>query len=539
MKSEMHAETRLQKILASLYAHAAENNAEQLAENAIRHLNHPETPLRQDLDVRLVKGGTYKIKGYYLEDNELMDIRGASKIITEVHEHIVPEFLRNRVGFDCVLYNGGGNLLALVPADTDPSLGIAMEQEAQKRLVTAQTAYYVSECIPLSSLLGKQYNEQLRTLELALTARKKTKILFQTEPKSAMLHQVIADGIRIEAETLPDATQYCDACRKRLAYYEWNGQIVCGGCLHKILAGRSAKGRYVEAYRAFLQKNGAGDLADQVCHVHKLEDIDADDVAVVYADGNNMGGIIQKFTKLTEMMDFSDFVRETIPEIVYGAMYQQKIVRFEIVAMGGDDIFLLVPGKDAVAFAANLVERYNNAFAQKFPDPDAKSTLSAGICIAKPDTPVKIMLEAAEDQLSAAKDLVKKEHCTGSLSFQVLTTYENAVEGKQISTLLPYSLDVAKEILQYVSKLKQNKRLDPSRLYNISEAFHQADLEIEASMFLDYTNCKDKKKAVLPPEKLGGYVYKDGYYHKDGKTYFIWDDLIDLMQFSREENDQI
>ena len=537
MKSAISAETRLQKILTSLYAHAAKNDAEQLAENAICHLNHPETPLHQDLEIRLVKGGTYKIKGYYLEDNDLMNIRGASKIITEVQEHIVPEFLRNSVGFDCVLYNGGGNLLALVPADTDPSLGIAMEQEAQKRLVTAQTAYYVSERISLSSLLGKQYSEQLRTLELALTARKKTKILFQAKPKSEMLHQELSDGIRIEAETLPDAEQYCDACKKRLAFYTLNGQIVCGGCLHKILAGRSAKGRYVEAYQTFLRKNGADVLADQVCFAHKLEDIDAEDVAVVYADGNNMGGMIQKLKKLTEMMDFSDFVRETIPRIVYGAMCEQKIVRFEIVAMGGDDIFLLVPGKDAVAFAVNLIERYNEAFAQKFPNP--KSTLSAGICIAKSDTPIKIMLEAAEDQLSDAKDLVKQEHCSGSLSFQVLTTYENAVEGKQISTLRPYSLDAAKEILKYVSKLKRNKCLDSSRLYNISEAFHQADLEIEASMFLDYINCKDKEKAVLPPETLDRYVYQDGYYHKDGKTYFIWDDLIDLMQFSREENDPI
>lgn len=537
-----NASNRLQRILEELYARSGKEHAEALAENAIHYMDAAgnSAALQEELEVCLIKGGTYKIKGYYLEDNELMDIRGASQIITEVQERIVPDYLRDCVGFDCVLYNGGGNLLALVPKDTDPEIGRKMEQEAQRRLVTAQTAYHISMPCKLSSLLGADYKRQLSELEQELTARKKAKFLFQPVPVSDMLGQQLLDA-EIQADAvLEKPEKYCEACRKRLASYRLKQKLLCGGCLHKVLVGKTAKETYIEKYRDYLnedkedkkQKQELAHLAHKVTAVSSLEKL-GDDIAVIYADGNNMGGIIQDFTKLTEMMDFSDFVRETMPKIVYGAMGDTKITRAEIVAMGGDDIFLLVPGQNAVDFAANLIQRYNDAFGEKFPK--ANSTLSAGICIAKHDTPVKVMLESAEEKLSDAKDLVKKEKCAGSLSFQILTTYENYREGEQIGTLLPYSLEAAKEILSYVKKLKENGNATASQLYNLSEAFHQADLEEEASMFLAYTNSKaQENKRILPPQKLGNFVYQDGYYRKDGRSYFIWDDLIDLMQYSKQ-----
>ena len=538
-KTAENASDRLQRILEELYVQSGKEHAEALAKNAIHYMDAAGNgaALQEELEVCLIKGGTYKIKGYYLEDNELMDIRGASQIITEVQERIVPDYLRDCVGFDCVLYNGGGNLLALVPKDTDPEIGRKMEQEAQRHLVTAQTAYHISKPCKLSSLLGVDYKRQLSELEQELTARKKAKFLFQPVPVSDMLGQQLLDA-EIQADAvLEKPEKYCEACRKRLASYRLEQKLLCGGCLHKVLVGKTAKETYIEKYRDYLNedkedKKQKQELAHKVTAVSSLEKL-GDDIAVIYADGNNMGGIIQNFTKLTEMMDFSDFVRKTMPEIVYGAMGDTKITRAEIVAMGGDDIFLLVPGQNAVDFAANLIQRYNDAFGKKFPK--ANSTLSAGICIAKHDTPVKVMLESAEEKLSDAKDLVKKEKCAGSLSFQILTTYENYREGEQIGTLLPYSLEAAKEILSYVKELKKNGNATASQLYNLSEAFHQADLEEEASMFLAYTNSKaQENKRILPPQKLGDFVYQDGYYRKDGRSYFIWDDLIDLMQYSNE-----
>ena len=125
----MQSDHKLKQLLENLYACAGIQNAAQCAAQAMDYLNHPDGTLQQDLSVRALKGGTYKIKGYYMEDNDLTDIRGASTLISEVQDTILPQVLRKLIGFDCILYNGGGNLLALVSGNTDPDIAVQLEQE--------------------------------------------------------------------------------------------------------------------------------------------------------------------------------------------------------------------------------------------------------------------------------------------------------------------------------------------------------------------------------------------------------------------------
>ena len=150
----MQSDHKLKLLLEKLYACAGIPNAAQCAAQAMDYLNHPDGTLQQDLSVRALKGGTYKIKGYYMEDNDLTDIRGASTLISEVQNTILPQRLCEMIGFDCILYNGGGNLLALVSGNTDPEIVVQLEQEADAYLVTANSAYYLSEPFLLSEYLG-------------------------------------------------------------------------------------------------------------------------------------------------------------------------------------------------------------------------------------------------------------------------------------------------------------------------------------------------------------------------------------------------
>ncbi len=521
----MSGEKHLERILSEIYIKSSCADGENFSRNAIEYMNGKETLLK-DISVRIVKGGTYRIKGYYLENNELSDIRGASAIITKVQDEIVPQRLMELVGFDSVLYNGGGNLFALVPEDVDTDIGLQLEETAQKYLITADSAYMVSEPVLLSELLGRNYRTVIASKENELDKRKKVKINADISPCTEFLGKEIFDDIHIEAEK-NDEQKYCEKCRKRIARYrEKNGVYVCGGCLHKYRVGLEQKTNYADEYREYLKSKNSG---QNVVPVYNFSDIDSDRIAVIYADGNNMGGIIQNFTKITDMVDFSAFVKKSMPEIVYGAMEKCGVDRFEIVAMGGDDIFMIVPGARAVKLALELVKNYNNRFAEKYGK--GISTLSAGVCVAKTSTPVKVMLESAEDELSDAKEKVKLEGCDGSLSYIIFDSIggNNSAEERMV----PFTVAEAETVLKYVEKNSSSN----SRLRNIAEAYENAESKEEANLFYAYMNAKEPQKQIVLP-KLDNYELDGGYYKKDEKLYTLWNELLDLIELNKGDKDE-
>ena len=521
---------KLIAMLTKLYELEKKTNPDKLAKNAVDYLNDNSKGLQEDISVKLIKGGTYKIKGYYLENSLLPDIRGASSIITGVQEEIIPEYLKEKIGFDCVLYNGGGNLFAIVPDNCENTLPIELEKVAQDYLVTANSAYSISDSIKISQLFGENYKSITFGLENELNERKKSKIINNTAPLTSFNNYHIFD-CDVNAEKLDKADEYCEHCKNRLAYYKKNGEFICGGCLHKISVNYEQKRSYYNEYINFIRKRGSN-MELKMCN--SFVDVDKDYIAVVYADGNNMGGIIQTINKVNEMMDFSAFVKEKMPEIVYGSLYDREIKNVVFTALGGDDIFIIVPAKKSLRLAEKLIEEYNRVFKEKYPK--SNSTLSVGVCIAKPKTPVKVMLEAAEEELSKAKELVKSTNCSGSLSYVIFDSYEGVSGDRGRWTLLPYSLEAAKEILNMADKLRESNT-GKTRINNLSEAFHKSEADAEANLFYEYTNAKSKKdNQIKLPKKFGRFELEKGFYKNtidksDNKTYSIWDDLLDLIKF--------
>ena len=526
-------EQKLHAFLESLYGaggHDQDNTA--LADDAMEFLHGKRPKLACDIQVRVIKGGTYKIKEYYLENNELSDIRGASSIITEVQEKIVPDLLWQIFGFDCVIYNGGGNMLAVVPAQNAPKeIGEMLEEAAQRCLVTANIAYVCSEPFPLSMLLGAEYKSCISSIEQLLTERKKSRAVCDLMPASTLEDGERLCGVELHLPEPHGTELFCSRCCKRLASYQLGKLRMCGGCAHKFLVGSEQKHRFVSEYRDMLRQGGY-DFASDVRFPRNYEDIDADHIAVVYADGNNMGGLIQQISNITDMMDFSDFVKKTMPKLVFRAMAECKVLCFEIVAVGGDDIFILLPAKNAVAFSQKLIQMYKEAFDGHFAG--NRSTLSVGICIAKPSEKVKIMLETAEEKLKDAKHLMKQEQyagASGSLSFAVMDSYEgaSAVHGKR--TMLPYSYEQLIPVLRFVGQLQRREM--KTRIRNIAEAYANVESSAEMSLFFRYINAKESKaeKRITMPE-IPGYVRCDGFYETpSGQDTAFWEDIIDLMNY--------
>ena len=532
----MASDDKLRSVLQGLYEHTGESAAGQCADQALAFM-YGRSDQICDISVRILKGGTYKIKDYYLENDNLVDIRGASILITETQESILPNYICQSVGFNCILYNGGGNLCALLPADTPDDFAQELEEKAKKVLVTANVAYYLSAPVKLSKFLGSQYQEVAAFVENQLTKRKKAKIVFDPKPKSAFVgSQLLGEHLSAIEK---DGKDYCKKCRKRLAFYMRNNEPICGGCLHKVHAGILQKDRYIQLYKQYTGFEAAAPHSFEEIGTHK-----GDPIAVVYADGNNMGGLIQHIRNISEMIDFSDFVRETMPKIVYKALNDCKIKSPEITALGGDDIFLLIPADRSVLFAASLIEQYKNAFAAKFPGTD--STLSVGMCSIKQNTPIKVALEAAEDELDSAKKLVRENGGKGSLSFRVFLTYEGAISERGRETLMPYSLDAVRQLLKYAESIRKLSAVQ-TRLQALNTAFRDAECSEEARLFLSYVNAKETnpdKRLTLP--ELDGYELNGGFYTRTGnygetlseenRTGYIWNDLLYLLKYGGDGN---
>ncbi len=489
-----------------------------------------------DIKMKILKGGSYKIKNYYLENYKLSDIRGASVLLTHVEEDIIPKMISDKFIPECIVYSGGGNIFAVVPDSCDENFALELEMAAKELLISADIAYYVSETMQLSEVLGGNYRINMATVENRLNERKKLIVNCSDKVKSRYLNRkinIVSEKAEDSFETDINGTEIndnavCAACGKRTAFYMLDNDKLCASCVHKRTVGSAAKrSRYINRFNLYNTK--------EAYPVRSLSDISEEYIAVVYGDGNNMGGIIQNFTKITQMMEFSRDVKNIVDKAVFESMNEHNMTRFEVVGLGGDDVFVIVEGEKAIKFTVSMIRKYNSRF-EKYRRAGQVSTMSAGIAIAKTDMPIRVVIDKAEEKLSEAKSIakLKKDNC-GSLSFEIMDNFDGRDESTQytsygaIRSMLPYYTDTAEDIIRMTDEFSEN--INKTRIRNVLDAFENAESAEEADLFLNYFNAKNRESIVelLP---VDGYTIKGGFYtDHDGKRYIVWNDILTMMDF--------
>ncbi|MFN6519182.1 MAG: type III-B CRISPR-associated protein Cas10/Cmr2 [Nostoc sp. CreGUA01] len=187
-------------------------------------------------------------------------------------------------------------------------------------------------------------------------------------------------------------------------------------------------------------------------------------VAYIYADGNNMGGYIQKKIKNPE--DYKRFSRDIFKateESVYAALMAHLIEPhklssnlqaernskeevwihpFEILTIGGDDVMLIVPADKALAIAKTIGEEFERRLAElenyKLPQrcffhryqpqlslaSQCQLSMSTGVLITAEDTPIyyaeKLTSQLLKSAKKRAKDLKKDGYYGGTVDFLVM-----------------------------------------------------------------------------------------------------------------------
>ncbi|WP_333334742.1 type III-B CRISPR-associated protein Cas10/Cmr2 [Microcoleus sp. BROC3] len=195
-------------------------------------------------------------------------------------------------------------------------------------------------------------------------------------------------------------------------------------------------------------------------------------VAYIYADGNNMGGYIQKEIKNPEdYQRFSRDIFEATEKSVYVALAKHLkphkykpdaesgrrskeevwIHPFEILTIGGDDVMLIVPAERALAIAKTIGEEFEKQLLdtpekqrrysfQKTYAPQlihryrgdripsgsgqCKLSMSTGVLIAAENTPIYYAQKLTEQLLKSAKkrakELKKDDYLGGTIDFLVM-----------------------------------------------------------------------------------------------------------------------
>ncbi|MBW4434109.1 MAG: type III-B CRISPR-associated protein Cas10/Cmr2 [Pelatocladus maniniholoensis HA4357-MV3] len=192
-------------------------------------------------------------------------------------------------------------------------------------------------------------------------------------------------------------------------------------------------------------------------------------IAYIYADGNNMGGYIQK--EIENPADYQRFSRDIFDateKSVYAALTKHLqphklnsklqaerkstkevwIHPFEILTIGGDDVMLIVPADKALAIAKTIGEEfekqvlnkgkyyesdktYNPQVVQRYHgektiygDKQSKLSMSTGVLITAEDTPIyyaeKLTSQLLKSAKKYAKDLKKQNYYGGTVDFLVM-----------------------------------------------------------------------------------------------------------------------
>jgi len=317
-------------------------------------------------------------------------------------------------------------------------------------------------------------------------------------------------------------------------------------------------------------------------------------IGVVYADGNNVGQLIEQLSTPSDYSTFADELFKATRDAVYEALaanlrpalidreggHKALVHPFEILSIGGDDLFLIVPGHMALPIACyiakNLEHRLLSADSMfehpgehgratydwsavqrcsgQAPASQCEVSASVGVLIADAHTPIFYLEELTSQLLKSAKRRAKwlkreRNYCGGTVDFLTLksvTTISGTVEQFRVASLTrenrqlyarPYTIAEIETLLESIRVLKranfprnQLHRLCES--LNLGRATSSVDYHYFLSRDLEVGNARKVIEDLWTPEK-GKYLPHPWRVRleQESELETIWSDLVELYDF--------
>lgn len=469
-----------------------------------------------DAALALVSADTDQVKGYVYESAKIPEVRGASALLEDLNKEGAVRVLQERLGIPAawIIYAGGGSFLIVTAARLAEETVNDITALYPATTLTA-TITAVQQPVPLPDLqaaLGKLTHELGRRLKVA-------KLQKRTAP---------------HFDTLPPG-EFCAVCGIRPARKrsQETPDLLCPSCAQK--RGYSDRERTLEEFASFLMDHPqlrAGYHGEPppkaITWAESLRDIGQlgnGYVGAVLADGDDIGRLVHSLRTLQEFHDFANKLEETIQEAVFCSLATRlhchalspargrftHVHPFEIIAMGGDDLFLIVPASAAFDVGVSIMETFTEAKPCVVPShlEHHHWGMSAGILICPDHFPIYFMHAMASELLARAKRETRRDiyarrnlpdergrQPESHVDFLILkgaaaprrqvehlmsVLYEPAQHEEVRLTERPYSLSRFQDLLEIARQLKK-AGLARTQVQAMAEAFYhgreQATIEI-------------------------------------------------------------
>lgn len=455
-----------------------------------------QTENKETMPVCLLLGDADAIKAFVYETSALPEIRGGSEILLELEEEILKRFTQNYPEKGLV-YCGGGSFLASVPAGEADNLKREIEQLYLDRTKIATITIVISDPIDRAGLergippYDQQTVSQLHGRGVAqdlLFSHFDAIVENRADRKNfgelvAQLTGKLQEAKRRKEsapfhETLP-IHQRCQSCGKRAAEKrdearepaEW----LCGVCLMKRQKGREEKREFLLNFRKWAREKEDVEIAGRAPQdLDKLAEKEGK-IALLYADGNNMGDLLQRQKSLESYRNISEVLTKATRETLFTALWEtfgserlaRNMLPFEIIALGGDDVVVIVPASAGWALTTNLLDGFERHPKIQELNEGTRLSMSAGLAIADVKYPVRYLFDLAGGLLKEAKRLAREKR-TGTLCHLWLRAPVTSEDAKVILEALyvhdrthvayhltarPYTVAQAKQLLALAKDL--------------------------------------------------------------------------------------
>ena len=409
-------------------------------------------------------------------------------------------------------------------------------------------------------------------------------------------------------------TRLCASCDRRpVIIMEPNaGKSLCEACARKYVTGRITKKpseadplrNYLIHLNGWKPASKDGLLQDWLSRFRRNQEItdeydgpqDLADIAqasnpsgfiaVIYADGNNMGGYLENVSTPAQYRQFSERVFVALQRATFDALRehlapqssedrkngeQRMVYPFEIISIGGDDLMLIVPADKAFDIVHGIGQKFDGAFnsAHKYIEKQEGClrhsqrycceewlthmreqlpaiSLSLGFVIADEQTPFAFLEQLATGLLKSAKEKAKfldkhTGYTAGTADFLVLKSLSianpNIGEHRQMLrkeiecdktktqlslTMRPFTLHELKGLTRAAQVLKE-VGFPRNQLYQLRESLEKG---LNAST-LDYLYFRSRLTNRTHFEQLVQALERDWQGYGEGKSLPPWYATLD------------
>ncbi|MHA1756999.1 MAG: Cas10/Cmr2 second palm domain-containing protein [Promethearchaeota archaeon] len=401
----------------------------------------------------LISGDTDKIADYVFETSKLPEIRGASNILKNLNENVIKEIFQENLAEECIIYRGGGSFNAIVPEKLASEIIRKIEQKYLELTKIVTISCVKSDPIPYFALIrGQEPYDQERLLELFSSINKlndenigkwlfishydlNEHIILKKKGYGELVNFLSAEirNLKESKESIPffeaiPIGYRCTSCGKRVAILKQsrNGEneFICNVCKIKQDQGKVESRlllleefiSWIEEEKKLNLKSLYSKIPDSLDNLGlKKSGVTHNYIALIHIDGNDFGALFNRIRSISQYRRFAEKTEKIMKDTLFQSLFDTfngfsndifKMLPFEFILRGGDDIIIIISASYAFDFVENFMkifEQNSQKLQSELELKKEKITISIGMLICKNNYPLIFAEKITTSLLKEAK----------------------------------------------------------------------------------------------------------------------------------------